>query len=116
VLVLNKTDAFLIFRGSPQIFAAAYIPKVSLVLESARPGGVDDAMVGAWGWFRANLSAFSVRCFHQISFPGIGYWWSERESNPHLPLARRLLSQLSYRPNIFISKNGADGGNRTRAP
>jgi hypothetical protein len=25
---------------------------------------------GAWGWFRANLSAFSARCFHQISFPG----------------------------------------------
>jgi hypothetical protein len=29
------------------------------------------AKAGAWGWFRANLSAFSVRCFHQISFPGI---------------------------------------------
>jgi hypothetical protein len=58
------------------------------------------ALAGAWGWFRANLPAFSMRCFHQISFPGIEYWWSERDLNPHLPLARRLLSRLSYRPNI----------------
>jgi hypothetical protein len=25
---------------------------------------------GAWSWFRANLSAFSARRCHQISFPG----------------------------------------------
>ncbi len=32
------------------------------------PGGSVD---GAWSWFRANLSAFSARRCHQISFPGI---------------------------------------------
>src|SRR5215470_8905605 len=26
--------------------------------------------IGAEGWFRANLPAFSARCFHQISFLG----------------------------------------------
>ncbi len=29
-------------------------------------------------------------------------WWIERDSNPHLPLARRLLSRLSYRPENKI--------------
>jgi hypothetical protein len=28
-------------------------------------------------------------------------WWNERDSNPHLPLARRGLSQLSYHPINF---------------
>ena len=27
-------------------------------------------------------------------------WWNERDSNPHLPLARRGLSQLSYHPMV----------------
>src|SRR5574341_2159760 len=27
-------------------------------------------------------------------------WWNERDSNPHLPLARRGLSQLSYHPVV----------------
>lgn len=27
-------------------------------------------------------------------------WWSERDSNPHLPLARRWLFRLSYRPEF----------------
>jgi hypothetical protein len=27
-------------------------------------------------------------------------WWNERDSNPHLPLARRGLSQLSYHPIV----------------
>ena len=25
-------------------------------------------------------------------------WWNERDLNPHLPLARRALSRLSYHP------------------
>src|SRR5581483_2920965 len=29
-------------------------------------------------------------------------WWSERDSNPHLPLARRGLCRLSYRPMEMV--------------
>ena len=37
---------------------------------------------GAWGWFRANLSALSTRRCHQISFPGQNVNWCGRgESN-----------------------------------
>jgi hypothetical protein len=35
-------------------------------------------------------------------------WWIERDSNPRLPLARRLLSQLSYRPKwVQVGLSGA---------
>ena len=33
-------------------------------------------------------------------------WWNERDSNPHLPLARRGLSQLSYHPIEVIGAWG----------
>ncbi len=36
-------------------------------------------------------------------------WWNERNSNPHHPLARRGLSQLSYHPMGFAAKAGAWG-------
>jgi hypothetical protein len=39
---------------------------------------------GAWGRFRAHLSAASTRRFHQISFPGNCSWCGRRESNPCL--------------------------------
>jgi hypothetical protein len=62
-------------------------------------------------------------------------WWTERDSNPRLPLARRLLSLLSYRPSWgselvssqplrgfgaalspdqLSERIGAGGGNRNR--
>src|SRR5262249_20805415 len=41
-------------------------------------------MDGAWGTFRAHLSAFSARRFHQISFPGEVEWCGRRESNPRV--------------------------------
>jgi hypothetical protein len=44
---------------------AAFAIKVGHASRSA--GG---AKAGAWGRFRAHLSAFSARRFHQISFPG----------------------------------------------
>src|SRR5712692_997130 len=31
-------------------------------------------------------------------------WWNERDSNPHLPLARRGLSQLSYHPMRWAAR------------
>src|SRR6266849_10922571 len=33
-----------------------------------------------------------------LSAVGRPNWWNERDSNPHHPLARRGLSQLSYHP------------------
>jgi hypothetical protein len=60
--------------------------------------GVGYVRVGAWGWFRANLSAVSARRCHQISCPGVSdirrraarcrsrrtNWCGRRESNPDL--------------------------------
>ena len=51
---------------------------------------------GAWGWFRANLSAFSARRCHQISFPGM-----PRRAREHVP-------------KPAMRRIGADAGNRTR--
>jgi hypothetical protein len=72
-----------------------------------RPSSMTSPVTGAWSWFRANLPAFSARCFHQISFPGelvrtagiepappewrsgtlplshVRIWWAGMESNHH---------------------------------
>jgi hypothetical protein len=56
--------------------------------------------IGAWRWFRANLSAFSARRFHQISFPGD--WCGRRESNTlHRSGAER--SQQKWNPVLRLN-------------
>ena len=41
-------------------------------------------------------------------------WWNERDSNPHHPLARRGLSQLSYHPIAFAAGLPAEAAKRRR--
>jgi hypothetical protein len=77
---------------------------------------------GAWGWFRANLSASSARRCHQISFPGDHL--SSAFAYTSKTRVNALLSfggQPSYEGWLANrssegAKVGADGGSRTHTP
>jgi hypothetical protein len=55
-----------------------------------RPSSVICRLIGAWGRFRAHLSAASARRFHQISFPGERRTEDERQMTDE-----RFLNDLS---------------------